>query len=147
MRTQMTVRVFRLGGWLLLLLLGCVGLFLSDAAKAAESESFSNPAVTARLISAEDGIAAGAASVSLGLVLEYGEGWKGYWRTPGEVGLAPEIDWTGSTNLKSAELLWPAPERFEAFGNQRSSFFPPYDECTCVMVCLLTGSSLPMRCR
>ena len=116
MRTQMTVRVFRLGGWLLLLLLGCVGLFLSDAAKAAESESFSNPAVTARLISAEDGIAAGAASVSLGLALEYGEGWKGYWRTPGEVGLAPEIDWTGSTNLKSAELLWPAPERFEAFG-------------------------------
>ena len=93
-----------------------MGIFLSDAVKAAESESFSNPAVTARLISAEDGIAPDAASVSLGLALEYGEGWKGYWRTPGEVGLAPEINWSGSTNLKSAELLWPAPERFEAFG-------------------------------
>ncbi len=112
----MTARVSHLGAWLLLLLLGCVGVFLSDAAKAAESESFSNPAVTARLISAEDGIAPGATSVSLGLALEYGEGWKGYWRTPGEVGLAPEINWSGSTNLKSAELLWPAPERFEAFG-------------------------------
>ena len=116
MHTQMTVRVFHLGAWLLLILIGCVSIFLSDAANAAESESFSNPAVTARLISAEDGIAPNAASVSLGLALEYGEGWKGYWRTPGEVGLAPEINWSGSTNLKSAELLWPAPERFEAFG-------------------------------
>ena len=116
MLIQMTVRVSHLGAWPLLFFLGCMGIFLSDAVKAAESESFSNPAVTARLISAEDGIAPDAASVSLGLALEYGEGWKGYWRTPGEVGLAPEIDWTGSTNLKSAELLWPAPERFEAFG-------------------------------
>ncbi|MCD2362682.1 protein-disulfide reductase DsbD family protein [Sulfitobacter mediterraneus] len=115
MLIHMMVRFFQLRAWLLLLL-GCMGIFLSDAVKAAESESFSNPAVTARLISAEDGIAPDAASVSLGLALEYGEGWKGYWRTPGEVGLAPEIDWSGSTNLKSAELLWPAPKRFEAFG-------------------------------
>jgi len=113
---QMTVRVSHLGAWPLLFFLGFMGIFLSDAVKAAESESFSNPAVTARLISAEDGIAPDAASVSLGLALEYGEGWKGYWRTPGEVGLAPKLDWAGSTNLKSAELLWPAPERFEAFG-------------------------------
>lgn len=116
MLIQMTVRVSHLGAWPLLFFLGCMGIFLSDAVKAAESESFSNPAVTARLISAEEGIAPDAASVSLGLALEYGEGWKGYWRTPGEVGLAPKLDWAGSTNLKSAELLWPAPERFEAFG-------------------------------
>ncbi|WP_300019757.1 protein-disulfide reductase DsbD [uncultured Roseobacter sp.] len=101
---------------LLSIVLGCVSILVFDGAHAAESETFSNPAVTARLISAEDGIAPDAASVSLGLALEYGEGWKGYWRTPGEVGLAPEINWSGSTNLKSAELLWPAPERFEAFG-------------------------------
>lgn len=87
-----------------------------DVAQAAESNVFENPAVAARLISAEDGITPDAASVSLGLVLEYGEGWKGYWRTPGEVGLAPEVDWKDSSNLASAEILWPAPERFEAFG-------------------------------
>ena len=87
-----------------------------DVAQAAESNVFENPAVAARLISAEDGITPDAASVSLGLALEYGEGWKGYWRTPGEVGLAPEVDWKDSSNLASAEILWPAPERFEAFG-------------------------------
>jgi suppressor for copper-sensitivity B len=93
-----------------------VSLAHLDVARAAESNVFENPAVAARLISAEDGITPDAASVSLGLVLEYGEGWKGYWRTPGEVGLAPEVDWEGSSNLASAEILWPAPERFEAFG-------------------------------
>ncbi|MGZ2260140.1 protein-disulfide reductase DsbD family protein [Roseobacter sp. A03A-229] len=108
--------VSQFGAGLLSIVLGCVSILASAGADAAESETFSNPAVTARLISAEDGIAPDAASVSLGLALEYGEGWKGYWRTPGEVGLAPEINWSGSTNLKSAELLWPAPERFEAFG-------------------------------
>jgi suppressor for copper-sensitivity B len=87
-----------------------------DVVQAAESNVFENPAVAARLISAEDGITPDAASVSLGLVLEYGEGWKGYWRTPGEVGLAPEVDWRDSSNLASAEILWPAPDRFEAFG-------------------------------
>ncbi|MEL7112567.1 MAG: protein-disulfide reductase DsbD domain-containing protein [Pseudomonadota bacterium] len=108
--------ISQFGAGLLSIVLVCVSILASAGADAAESETFSNPAVTARLISAEDGIAPDAASVSLGLALEYGEGWKGYWRTPGEVGLAPEINWSGSTNLKSAELLWPAPERFEAFG-------------------------------
>jgi DsbC/DsbD-like thiol-disulfide interchange protein len=39
-------------------------------------------------------------------------GWKTYWRSPGE-GLPPILDWTKSGNLGSANLLWPAPSRFE----------------------------------
>lgn len=107
-------------GWRLVRLLALFGLWFSvllpQVAQAAESDTFENPAISARLISAENGVAPGSATISLGLVLEYAEGWKGYWRTPGEVGLPPEIDWTGSTNLASAEILWPAPKRFEAFG-------------------------------
>ena len=101
---------------ILLLFATSVALLAAAVTHAAESDAFQNPAVTARLISAEDGVAPDAASVSLGLMLQYGEGWKGYWRTPGEVGLAPEINWSGSSNLRSAEILWPAPERYEAFG-------------------------------
>ena len=93
-----------------------VALIAPAVTHAAESDTFQNPAVIARLISAEDGVAPNAASVSLGLALQFGEGWKGYWRTPGEVGLAPEISWSGSSNLGSVEVLWPAPERYEAFG-------------------------------
>ncbi|MDD9922172.1 MAG: protein-disulfide reductase DsbD family protein [Boseongicola sp.] len=100
-----------------LALLTCwISVSLPETTQAAESDVFENPALTARLISAEDGIAPNSGTVSLGLVLNYAEGWKGYWRTPGEVGLAPEVSWADSTNLSSAEILWPAPERFEAFG-------------------------------
>ena len=112
----MTRVTTKLRSLLLLITLAWLGSMAASTASAATSETFANTAVTARLISAENGIGPDSATVSLGLELEFGEGWKGYWRTPGEVGLAPEIDWTSSANLESAEILWPAPERFEAFG-------------------------------
>jgi suppressor for copper-sensitivity B len=89
-------RASRFSLCLLALVASLVALTLTEGARAAESNIYSNSAVNARLVSAENGVAPDAVSISLGLVLEYGEGWKGYWRTPGEVGLAPEIDWTGS---------------------------------------------------
>lgn len=42
-------------------------------------------------------------------------GWKTYWRSPGD-GLTPTIEWQGSANLKSANVLWPAPARFDEPG-------------------------------
>ncbi len=40
-------------------------------------------------------------------------GWKTYWRTPGDAGgLPPAFDWSKSTNLAHAEVLYPAPRRF-----------------------------------
>lgn len=43
------------------------------------------------------------------IVLE--PGWKTYWRSPGE-GIPPSFSWDESANLKSAQVLWPAPVRF-----------------------------------
>ena len=40
-----------------------------------------------------------------GLEIELDEGWKTYWRTPGD-GLPPSVDWTKSRNLGQA--LWPS---------------------------------------
>ncbi|HET7410046.1 MAG TPA: protein-disulfide reductase DsbD domain-containing protein [Paracoccaceae bacterium] len=53
-----------------------------------------------------------------GLSLSLAEGWKTYWRSPGESGVPPVFDWSGSRNLASAEVLWPRPELFESFGFQ-----------------------------
>jgi DsbC/DsbD-like thiol-disulfide interchange protein len=40
-------------------------------------------------------------------------GWKTYWRTPGDAGgLPPAFDWSKSSNLARAEVLYPAPQRF-----------------------------------
>lgn len=55
-------------------------------------------------------------SVPLGLEFSLKPGWKIYWRSPGDAGLPPEIDWAGSVNLAGASLSWPAPQWFDAFG-------------------------------
>ena len=83
---------------------------------AATSDSHKSPALVARLITAENGVAPEATAISGGLDLTISEGWKTYWRSPGEVGIPPSVDWTGSENVAGVEFLWPAPTRFTAFG-------------------------------
>jgi DsbC/DsbD-like thiol-disulfide interchange protein len=58
----------------------------------------------ARLI-AGDGMA--------GVEVQMPEGWKTYWRTPGDAGgVPPSFDWSKSENLAEATVLYPAPKRF-----------------------------------
>jgi DsbC/DsbD-like thiol-disulfide interchange protein len=42
--------------------------------------------------------------------IEPSEGWKTYWRNPGTAGMAPELDFSGSTNLKLKSIAYPVPE-------------------------------------
>ncbi len=67
-----------------------------------------------RLISAQQSLAGEA--VDLGLEFDLQPGWKIYWRSPGDAGLPPRVDWSGSENLKQAEIAWPVPHRFSLFG-------------------------------
>ena len=55
-------------------------------------------------------------SVWLGLQFELAPHWKVYWRSPGDAGYPPSLDWTGSQNLAGAAMAWPAPERFTVLG-------------------------------
>lgn len=50
------------------------------------------------------------------LVLELQPGWKTYWRAPGEAGIAPRFDWTGSQNRGAVTLHWPAPQVIDSGG-------------------------------
>ena len=38
------------------------------------------------------------------------DGWKTYWRAPGEGGIPPDFDWSGSVNLDGVTFHWPVPE-------------------------------------
>jgi DsbC/DsbD-like thiol-disulfide interchange protein len=69
----------------------------------------------ARLVSGMVEIA-GEPSQLAGVQLRMDDGWKTYWRTPGDSGVPPGFNWSGSKNLKHAEVLFPAPIRF-ADGN------------------------------
>lgn len=44
------------------------------------------------------------------------DGWKTYWRAPGDAGIPPVFDWAGSRNLRGVRPEWPAPIVFEQSG-------------------------------
>lgn len=59
---------------------------------------------------AEDGVR------MAGLRLRLEDGWKTYWRAPGEAGVPPQFDWSGSENLRAVRVHWPAPQVFDSYG-------------------------------
>ncbi|WP_040885136.1 protein-disulfide reductase DsbD domain-containing protein [Maritimibacter alkaliphilus] len=42
--------------------------------------------------------------------VDLSDGWKTYWRAPGEGGIPPEIDWSQSSNVAGVTFHWPVPE-------------------------------------
>src|SRR5215472_13496355 len=47
-----------------------------------------------------------------GIEIRLDPGWQTYWRDPGDSGAPPSFDFSGSENVKTVKVLWPAPERF-----------------------------------
>ncbi|MDG1882643.1 MAG: protein-disulfide reductase DsbD family protein, partial [Alphaproteobacteria bacterium] len=67
--------------------------------------------------------------ILLGLKVTLSPKWKIYWRNPGDAGLPPEINIQSTYNIKSADLLFPLPKRFnfydiETFGYDEEVIFP-----------------------
>lgn len=52
------------------------------------------------------------------LHLSLAPGWKTYWRSPGDAGIPPMFDWSGSENLASVRFHWPRPHVFHLNGLQ-----------------------------
>lgn len=44
--------------------------------------------------------------------LRLAEGWKTYWRAPGDAGIPPRFDWSGSRNVTGIAVEWPTPKVF-----------------------------------
>ena len=44
------------------------------------------------------------------------DGWKTYWRAPGDAGIPPRIDWRRSGNLGAVDIIWPTPEQTTTSG-------------------------------
>lgn len=106
-----------------------IWLLLAGPLFAASSEVVTTRTLSAQLLSAQSGVAPGAATISAGLRFDLEPGWKTYWRSPGEVGLPPEVSWDGSQNIADVTLSYPAPTRFTAFeienfGYEKQVVFP-----------------------
>ena len=85
------------------------------------SEWFETKQNKVRLISATRGIGDNY-NVQLGLQFKLKDNWKVYWRTPGDAGFPPRLDWGKSTNLKNIRFDWPAPTRFKVLGLQTTGY-------------------------
>jgi len=51
-----------------------------------------------------------------GLRMDLGEGWKTYWRVPGDGGIPPSLNFSGSSNVAAVGSHWPVPEVFHQNG-------------------------------
>ena len=70
-----------------------------------------------------ESVAVGSAErLRLGLHFRLDPGWKIYWRSPGDAGIPPQLDWTGSENLADLTIAWPAPRRFSVFGFESAGY-------------------------
>jgi DsbC/DsbD-like thiol-disulfide interchange protein len=54
----------------------------------------------------------GATPLRAGVEIKMQPGWKTYWRYPGDSGVPPRFDFSGSKNLATAKVLYPAPHLF-----------------------------------
>jgi suppressor for copper-sensitivity B len=98
----------------LLLLLFVFCEYQADA-ETATSKTIENDHTRLRLLSNSVGVG-DKEILTLGLHFTMKPGWKVYWRSPGDAGYPPSIEWEGSENLDQAEMLWPVPLRFSILG-------------------------------
>jgi suppressor for copper-sensitivity B len=92
-----------------------LGLGPQAMADAGASDWFATDQGRVRLVAAAPQ-ADDAAHLRLGLEFRLAPHWKIYWRSPGDAGYPPRLDWAGSTNLAAADMDWPAPQRFSVLG-------------------------------
>src|SRR5579859_476723 len=133
----MTRRILASGSLFALLL-----LLVSGVAQAAElaSDWGSTKQGQVRLLAAPGT----GGALQLGLQFRLAPDWKIYWRSPGDAGLPPEVNWDGSDNLSVGETSWPVPDRFsyaglETFGYEGEVVLP--------IAATLPDPAVPVRIR
>jgi len=109
--------------------------FIAFASLLASAAPFSRPAVAAsspwaagtgvkvRLVTSGGPDAEGR--VKGALSIELAPGWKTYWRDPGDAGVPPQIDFSGSRNVSSVDIAYPAPHRFSDEGGIWAGYKEP----------------------
>ena len=110
-----------------LALLGAALVSVSTLASAGDepTREFSSPYTSLRLMNAGEQ----AGIWHSGVYITMQKGWKTYWRVPGDGGVPPSFDWSGSKNVATAKVMMPLPHRFtdengEGIGYKTEVVFP-----------------------
>jgi DsbC/DsbD-like thiol-disulfide interchange protein len=81
----------------------------STAEAAAASPWVEMHASRTRLVASAAKTADGTRLAGVEIVLD--DGWKTYWRMPGDAGVPPQLAWADSVNAANIKVLYPAPIR------------------------------------
>lgn len=108
--------------------LSLIGPARSQPATASTTPWFEVQGSRVRLVAGPSAAAPGRPHLAA-VEIELAEGWKTYWRMPGDAGVPPAFDWKGSANAGAIKVLYPAPARLpeaggEAIGYKRAVVFP-----------------------
>ncbi len=98
---------------ILALAAGLLGAALAPARALAADASAWEAGHHSRVRLVAGGAIEGGARRLAGVEIRLDPGYKTYWRNPGDAGLPPTFDWTGSRNLRAVEIAWPAPVRLD----------------------------------
>lgn len=79
-----------------------------------------------------------------GLQLQMAPGWHTYWRAPGDAGIPPGFNWSGSQNLAAVEVRFPVPEVHEANGTRSIVY---HDQVIFPLVITPSDPTRPVRLR
>jgi suppressor for copper-sensitivity B len=93
-----------------LLVLSAGFIMSTGNARAAATDWVGDSRAAVRLITTTDNLPADS-TLEAGLEFRFAKGWHGYWRTPGDAGIPPTVDWSASENISGEEISWPAPHR------------------------------------
>jgi len=118
-------------------------LGLGSAAWAKDAAWASNDQGEVGLVAAVSAVG-DSGRVQMGLSFKLKPGWKIYWRSPGDAGLPPTVDWKGSDNLSDVEMSWPGPERFSIAGLETVGY---KDEVVLPFIALLNDPAQPLSLR
>lgn len=92
-----------------------VGLTTPPVAHGAAGPWQENDVSRVRLVSPWDR-APRSGEIILGLEFRLENGWHIYWKNSGDAGYPPALDFGPTPQIETAEILWPAPERYEVAG-------------------------------
>ncbi|CUH76058.1 putative protein predicted to be involved in C-type cytochrome biogenesis [Tritonibacter multivorans] len=90
----------------------CAALVVGCAVPATAGDRFANVAEMEVL----DGGWTPRGTYQAALRVRLAEGWKTYWRSPGDAGIPPRVSWKGSRNVGQVTFAWPTPDVFETAG-------------------------------
>jgi len=120
-----------------------IAVLIGTTARATDESPWNEDVLSAvRLIAGSSKV--DDAVLRAGIEVKLRPGWKTYWRYPGDSGVPPHFDFSGSENLKKADVFYPAPHLFtdetgQSLGYKDTVIFP--------VVVLPQQSGKPVRLR